>query len=161
MYTQRWFISPDNSVLVDLSTSTINVSLKQSMSDVFNAGVEVRVGCSGKTICGSCSMKLYLDQHPDPRVGQPLFMDNNLQVLRKAYFVATTKLVLAVAGYDSSLYSGHSFRAGSASAGAAAGFSEWELKMLGRWSSDAYQLYLRDSSLVTSFAKRLVDDPKG
>jgi hypothetical protein len=100
-------------------------------------------------------MRVYLGQHPNPSSDFPLFVDTGLHVLRKGYFVSTTKLVLALAGYDASLYSGHSFRAGSATTGAAVEFSEWELKMLGRWSSDAYQVYLRDTGLVSSFAKRL------
>jgi hypothetical protein len=60
-----------------------------------------------------------------------------------------------MAGYNPALYSGHSFRAGSATTGAALGFTAWELKLLGRWNSDAYQIYLRDATLVSTFAQRL------
>lgn len=155
-YSKKLHLSYSN-VIINEPLSQLKVFLKQSKSDIFDTGVEVKVGCSGTPVCAYCSMKSYLGQHPCPAPDSPLFMDRNLHVLRKQYFVATTKLVLASAGYDPTLYSGHSFRAGSATAGASVGFSEWELKMLGRWSSDAYHIYLRDDGLVTSFARRLAE----
>jgi hypothetical protein len=142
-------------VTLDSASSVLTLLLKQSKTDTFDVGVKVRVGCSGSLICAYCLMKQYLEQHPTPVRGKALFLDCNLQVLKKSYFVATTKIVLALAGYDPVNYSGHSYRAGSATAGASVGFTAWELKMLGRWSSEAYHLYLRDPAVVTSFSRRL------
>jgi hypothetical protein len=120
-----------------------------------NQGVIVKIGCSGTIVCAYCLMQRFLGQHPCPEPKAPLFLDSYMLVLRKSHFVSTTKLILAMSGHDPSLYSGHSFRAGSATTGASAGFSAWELKMLGRWSSNAYQIYLRNPELVGAFAKRL------
>ena len=39
-------------------------------------------------------------------------------------------------------YTGHSFRRGAASSAAAAGYSDYEIQLLGRWRSDAYRLYI-------------------
>jgi hypothetical protein len=142
-------------ITVNIDLSTITVNLKRSKTDTMNKGVIVKVGCSGTPVCAYCLTRRYLSQHPCPASASPLFLDSNMVVLRKSHFVATTKLSLALAGYDPSLYSGHSFRAGSATTGASAGFSAWELKMLGRWSSDAYQIYLRNPDLVGAFAQRL------
>ena len=48
----------------------------------------------------------------------------------------------------SSDISGHSLRAGGASALAAAGVSDDHIRLLGRWSLDAYQLYLRQHPYI-------------
>ena len=153
-YSGRVHLSYED-IQLDYVSSVMTLSLKQSKTDTLNAGVSVRVGCSGNAICAFCIMSQYMSQHPLPVRGEPLFLDSNRQVLRKSYFISSTKLTLALAGYDPSNYSGHSYRAGSATAGAAVGFTAWELKKLGRWSSEAYNLYLRDPAVVTSFSKRL------
>ena len=59
-------------------------------------------------------------------------------------------------GYDPSLYSGHSYRAGAATTAGNLGFEEWEIKMLGRWNSSAYHIYLRNPKVVATFSKRLI-----
>jgi hypothetical protein len=142
-------------VTLDTHLSTATIRLKQSKTDTLNQGVMVKVGCSGTSTCAYCLLLRFSGQHPHPAPSSPFFLDSYSVVLRKSHFISTTKLLLALAGYDSSLYSGHSYRAGTATTGAAAGFSAWELKMLGRWSSNAYQVYLRNPELVTSFASRL------
>ena len=43
---------------------------------------------------------------------------------------------------------------------AAAGMSDWEIKLSGRWSSSTYQRHIRTpSSLVIGFAKRMTSVP--
>jgi len=76
--------------------------------------------------------------------------------LSKTYFVSVTRLGLAMSGHDPSLFSGHSYRAGAATSAGDSGFQNWEIQMLGRWSSSAYTVYLRNPEVVSTFAKRLV-----
>ena len=142
-------------ITFDLGNSQISLFLKQSKTDRTNTGVEVRIGCSSHAICAYCLLSQYVQRHPDPRDSSPLFLDTNFNILRKSYFISTTKLLIAALGLDATKFSGHSFRAGSATSGAESGFSEWELKLLGRWASDAYTIYLRNPKIITTFAERL------
>ena len=86
----------------------------------------------------------------------PLFADMQGNILQRNYFVSTTKLLVSMLGLPSDRFSGHSYRAGSATTGADAGFDNWEIKMLGRWNSEIYNIYLRNPKIVSSFAKHLV-----
>ena len=49
---------------------------------------------------------------------------------------------LAETGIDQRLYARHSFRIGAATAAAVVGIPTHTIKMLGRWSSGAYALYI-------------------
>jgi hypothetical protein len=86
----------------------------------------------------------YLKTRVSASLSAPLLVDRDGNVLRRTYFVSTTKLLVSLLGLSSSKFSGHSFRAGSATTGAEVGFDNWEIKMLGRWNSEAYNLYLRN-----------------
>ena len=46
-------------------------------------------------------------------------------------------------GVDHTVYSGHSFRIGAATAAHAAGLEDSTVRMLGRWESDAVLKYVR------------------
>ena len=63
--------------------------------------------------------------------------------LTRATFVSKVKETLTVAGVDCVAYSGHSFRSGAATTAAKQGISDATIKMLGRWKSSAYQLYIK------------------
>ena len=56
---------------------------------------------------------------------------------------------LSAAGLDTSGYSGHSFRIGSATSAARVGLEDSLIKSLGRWESSAYQRYIRTLAAVS------------
>ena len=56
-----------------------------------------------------------------------------------------------------STYAGHSFWIGAATTAAEKGIEDSVIKMLGRWESSAYQLYVRSSrEMLSSVSRRLV-----
>jgi site-specific recombinase XerD len=57
--------------------------------------------------------------------------------------VEEIRSTLSQAGVDSKPYSGHSFRSGAATTAARQGVGDATIKMLGRWKSSAYQLYVQ------------------
>jgi integrase len=100
-------------------------------------------------------MKTFLASRSGCSIHEPLFLDKYGNVLRRSYLVSTIKLAMAMLGLDPTEFSGHSLRAGAATTGADRGFENWEIQLLGRWSSDAYRLYLRNPKLLATFANRL------
>ena len=73
----------------------------------------------------------------------PLFTRANSHPLTRQWFVDRIHRALSLAGIDASAYHGHSFRIGAATTAADTGIGEYLIKTLGRWSSSAYQLYIR------------------
>ena len=53
---------------------------------------------------------------------------------------------------------GHTFRVGAASTTAAVGLPDWLIKIMDRWSSDCYQLYIRTPrEVLPSAAPRMAN----
>ena len=79
----------------------------------------------------------------------PLFLFRDGRPLSRQILASKVQHILHSAGY-SGTYSGHSFRIGAATTAAACGVTDHLIKTLGRWSSDAYQVYIRTpiSSIV-------------
>ena len=145
-------------VILDDNKKVLTVFLSKSKTNTTNSGVKIFIGCSKHSVCAYCSMKSYLASRTGP-VDQksPLFVNFAGDVLKKKYFVSATRLVLSMAGCDPSKYSGHSFRAGAATTAGDRNFEEYELKLLGRWASSAYNIYLRNPHIMTTYASRLAN----
>ena len=73
----------------------------------------------------------------------PFFKFHDGIPLTRARFVVCLKNAIAAAGTDCSAYSGHSFRSGAATTAAKQGIGDAMIKMLGRWKSSAYLLYIK------------------
>jgi hypothetical protein len=78
-------------------------------------------------------------------VEQPLFCYASGQSISTAEVRDEVKAAMHVAGRDPSRYGGHSLRIGGATAALAAGVSPTLIRLMGRWSSDIYELYCRMS----------------
>ena len=63
--------------------------------------------------------------------------------LSHSRFVKMLNKVLTVCGLDTAKYKGHSFRIGAASEAAKEGFSDAQIRLMGRWRSDAFRKYIR------------------
>ena len=66
-------------------------------------------------------------------------------LLRPANLMNFVSPLLRLTGLDPHHYSGHSFRIGRATSTAVAGLNDYEIKLLGRWSSDCYKRYIRSA----------------
>ena len=73
----------------------------------------------------------------------PLFRFDDGKPITRLRFVARIKEILTTAGFDCTPYSGHNIWSLAATTAAAQGFSTATIKMLGRWKSCAYHLYIK------------------
>ena len=124
-----------------VQVSTMAVHLKRSKTDPFGKGVWLYFSRTGALLCPIAAMMDYLNMRGAEE--GPLFQLSGGQPLTRSYFLVNLRKALAKSGLDESHYAGHSFRIGAATAALQAGISDAKIKMLGRWESSAYQLYLR------------------
>lgn len=106
--------------------------------------VPVEAIFNGKT-CPVVSLYNYIKlRGPSPGV---LFRNKEGQSFSRARFEEITRRSLIFCGLDVARYKGHSFRIGGASYAAARGFSDAQIRLLGRWKTDAFKRYIRTPSL--------------
>ena len=63
--------------------------------------------------------------------------------ISRTYFTQQLNISLIGCGLDTKLYKGHSFRIGAATTTAIDGVSEQKIRAMGRWSSNAFKIYIR------------------
>lgn len=73
----------------------------------------------------------------------PLFRFVHGKPIARSYYCKQLQLCLKFAGLNPAFYKTHSFRIGAASYAASLGLSDSEIRLLGRWSSDAFKTYIR------------------
>ena len=112
---------------------------------------------TNKNVCGHCSISEYvslLSKNMSLATCHLFVFDG--KPLTKLVFVSLMRMYLTLIDLDPSEYSGHSFRSGCATSAAMAGLSDWEIKLLGHWTSDAYQRYIRAPQIMlASFSARI------
>ena len=123
------------------------VHIKCSKTDPFHMGCDIYVGRGEGSVCPICALVNFLALRGSSE--GPLFTFSDGRPLTRQQLSSTVQSILHSAGYTGS-YSGHSFRIGAATTAAARGVPDHLIKTLGRWSSDAYQIYIRTpvSSIV-------------
>lgn len=156
-YDKKRHLSQDD---VDLLTPptilSISVLIKSSKTDQFGKGVSIFLSRTGAPLCPVSALLDYLSTRgPEPG---PLFLRSNGQPLSRAYLVTQVHSALKEAGLNVQHFNGHSFRIGAATTALQSGISDAKIKLLGRWESSAYQLYLRSpreelSSICSSLAR--------
>ena len=83
----------------------------------------------------------------------PLFCWPDGTPITRTFFVTQLKAALKFNNLDCALYKAHSFRIGAASWATAKGFSDPQIRLLGRWKSNAFLKYIRTPSLGTNFTQ--------
>ena len=119
----------------------LSVRIKQSKTDPFCQGVSIYLGKTGSPLCPVSALLSYLVVRGSGE--GPLFRLKDGQPLTRPRLVSLLRKALASVGLVPGNYAGHSFRSGAATTAAACGVPVDIIKTLGRWRSEAYQLYIR------------------
>ena len=81
----------------------------------------------------------------------PLFCNADFSPVSLHQFNTELQRCLTYCGLDLSRYKSHSFRIGGACHAADNGFSDAQIRALGRWKSDAFKVYSRSEILTTNW----------
>lgn len=126
---------------------SISLRIKQSKTDPFRQGATIHLSKTDRLLCPVSALLAYMVWRGKGE--GPLFLQKGGQPLTRSHLVAHLRRALSEAGFDPEKCAGHSFRIGAATTAAACGVPVDVVKTLGRWKSQAYQLYIRipDSQL--------------
>lgn len=127
-----------NEKLIGMSVLMHHFKHKQQSSAV---SLYIKQNENHPEICPVLVVNRYLQVHTH-RTG-PLFQFLDGSPVSYNYVTAKLKLLLVFLGLDPNRYKPHSFRIGAATAAIQSGYSDDEVRRMGRWHSDALQNYIR------------------
>jgi len=124
---------------------SVTVTLPSSKTDPFKHGVAIELAASpASPLCPVSALRRLYSRFPrDP--SHPLF-SRIIGSFNRQYLIDRVKELLLRAGISTTGFSGHSLRKGAAVSAAANGISREEIKLLGRWKSDAVDVYINEVS---------------
>ena len=118
--------------------------VKQSKTDQERRGILLYTGHSKHTVCAVCAMKSNVQQQRAYHSHDgPLFGLSSGRAMTRKQLTDFVSSILRLLGMDPNLHSGHSFGIDGATAASVAGLKDYEIKLIGRWSSDCYKRYIR------------------
>ena len=137
-----------------VNPTCFKVHIKCSKTDPFRMGCDIYVGHGEGSVCPICALGDFLGLRGSSQ--GPLFSFTDGRPLTRQRLSSAVRSILHSAGYAGS-YSGHSFRIGAATTAAIRGVPDYVIKTLGRWSSDACQVYIcTPVSSIFHMSKKLV-----
>ena len=141
----------DLSFSADLRSACVRI--KSSKTDPFRQGADVFVGVTGNSLCPVTALLEFIRRRSS--VEGPLFRFRNGKAVSRTWFCKRFKLAVASTGIKGD-FTSHSLRIGAATQAANVGIPESTIKVLGRWSSDSFKLYIRTSRNVVIKASRII-----
>ena len=143
-------------VKLNMAHKDLSITLRSSKTDHCKKGVTIRLYPQRKQIlCPVQAVDRYMLHRSvisrNPK--GPFFIMPSGGPLTRSEFIALLQSVLQHLGRARQDIKPHSFRIGAATSAAAAQVPDYLIKVLGRWSSDSYQRYIRTSSVVVAAAQ--------
>ena len=125
------------------SPTCLCVRIKASKTDPFRQGCHIHIGLGRAPLCAVHALLAYLSKRG--KAPGPLFLLASGQPLSRAILTDWLRQIFSTAGIEGN-FSSHSFRIGAATVAARNGIPDHLIQALGRWTSNAYQLYIRTPS---------------
>ena len=125
------------------SPTCLRVRIKALKTDLLRQGCHIHIGLGRAPLCAVHALLAYLSVRGN--VSGPLFLLANGQPLSRAILTDWLRQIFSTAGIEGN-FSSHSFRIGAATVAARNGIPDHLIQALGRWTSNAYQLYIRTPS---------------
>ena len=133
---------------------TIRIRLSKSKTDQLREGAVINLPRTEDDLCPVAALLTWLVYRGNSP--GPLFFFRSGAHLTRPSMVVELRKALSEVGLDPNHFSGHSFRKGAATTAAAQGIPDSQIKLLGRWRSAAFQVYLNPSGQqIASLAARL------
>ncbi len=147
---------PSATLLVsDVSLNNGILMLKVPKADPFSRGHTIRLSPSGTSVCPVWALQKHLRLCNDQ--AKPLFSFHDGKYLTRCLLSEILQSLLNTTHYKGN-YTSHSFRVGAACTAAAANIPDWLIKVVGRWSSDCYQRYIRTPlNIIDSVPQKLAN----
>ena len=125
------------------SNDSVTLTLPSSKTDPYRSGATIPLAFSPNPspLCPVRALRNLYSLYPRPPT-HPLFSRPYGQPFNKQFVIAKIRELLLSAGIPSLGFSGHSIRKGAAVTAALNGVSRDDIKLLGRWKSDAVDNYL-------------------
>lgn len=142
---------------VSVFSHHFTIFLKHSKSDRNREGASVYISETNSAFCPLSSMSAYLRSRPQARPEDPLFATEEGKPMSRAWFASRFRLLCLYCGLPPGRYSAHSLRIGAATT-AASSTPVSTLKAMGRWSSAAYERYLRPDTRAILDAQKAMSD---
>jgi hypothetical protein len=129
---------------VTFHPSFVTLTLPASKTDQFRVGTDIYLASNPLSpLCPVKALRVLFDRYPaSPHA--PLFTRPFQQPFTKTFFVRSMHQLLFNAGIPTFGYSGHSLWKGAAVTADRNGISRHHIKLLGRWESDAVDIYINE-----------------
>ena len=140
-----------------VTPSLLRVNIKVSKTDPFRHGTAIHIGRGHYPLCAIQVLATYLAAQGDGP--GPLFRFQSGQPLSRTVLTSWLREILATADVSGN-FSSHSFCIGAATVAAQQGIPDHLIRALGRWTSNAYPLYIHTpAKALASLSSQLCSRP--
>ena len=146
---------PSTSCRVAYTLCTLNCQAARLTPS--SCGCQVIIGCTGTAVCGACEAWHIIQSHRCMQTPPNApFLQVDGRAMDHLMLVNHIKATAAKLRLNPSRYSGHSLCIRGATSAVQAGLSQWQIKLLGWWNSQASQLNIcQDLLTCAGFAAHM------